>query len=238
MGSRKPYVFSNLTLTTLKTDKYEEIRWKNPWKVFKQGTLPIGLATAYQEEHGYDPLKACRLYQWLDYMRIFVWQWLTMMVITPFMVMATIDPHGIDELKPLLHIPVVRYAGVFTVCLVLLLIFTHKTYTRSERRMNDFQDAIHLFVVEFSSMFEDKSSVIKASMGKDELFAEVSRSMTQIARSVVEGEITGREVKNKRDQLKQKSSIANNFGLGSEWSIYFEKAQEGISPYEHFAWEI
>lgn len=222
----------------MKTDKYRDIEWKNPWKVFERGTLPIGLAIAYREKHGYDPLKACRLYLWLDHVRVFAWQWLVMAVIGVFLSIPAIDQRGISGLKPILQIPVVRYAIMFTIGLVLVLIFTRKAYKQNRQRMWEFQRATYSFVFAFSSMFEDEPSAIKASMGRDELLAEVSKDMTRTAQAVVEGEITGHEAATERYQLGQKSSIANTFGLGSEWSAYFNEARKAIDPYELFAWEI
>lgn len=222
----------------MKIEQYHDIGYQNPWKIFKQGILPIGLAVAYREKHGYDPLKACRLYFWLNYIRGSAWWLLVMAMTTPLLYAPIIGQREMNGSDSFFGIPVVRHVAMFVVGLSLFLIFTQKAYKQSRKRMLNFQDATYSFVIAFSSMFEDGSPVIKPSMGKDELFEIVSRSMIRTAQAIVEGEIIGLDTKAERYQLGKKSSIANTFGLGREWSTYFKEAQKVIDPYKLFMWEI
>jgi hypothetical protein len=196
------------------------------------------LAIAYREKHGYDPLQACRLYIWLGVVRGVAWKWLVVMTIGIFLSISRIEQDGINGIKPILQTPVVRYAFMFSGILLLVLVYTRKTYTQSRQRMRDFQIATYSFVFIFNSMFEDEPSTINTSMGKNELLAEVSKDMTRSAQAVVEGEITGYKAETAGQRLRQKNWIANTFGLSSELSTYLNDARKTISPYELFAWEI
>lgn len=228
-------VVSNLTSNTLKTVKYEEIEFKNPWDTFKEGLLPIGLAEAYEVKHGYNPLKECRLNIWLSHLRGITFHW---SIAAMVLVALSIPAYEGSLLKSLLQIIGIPYVIGITICLIVLVFLTRKAHKRSRNRMWHFKKHIQTFVMQFRSILEDGRSSITASMGLDELFAKVTEDMTEVAQSIIEGEVAGQKVGNEQNKLKQKSFAANEFGLGQEWSIYFVKARARMNPYDHFAWEI
>jgi hypothetical protein len=219
----------------MNTDKYGDLGFENPYKIFKKGILPIGLALAYGETHSYDPLKACHLYLWLDRIRSFAWQWLVMGTIWILLYIPIVKQ---QDVKTFRQSPSTLCVIVLDIILVLFIIFTQKIYKQSRKRMWDFNGSIESFVHAFRPILEDESFAIKASTGKYELFAKISMYMIRIAGIIIQGEIIGKQVDFERLQLGHKSSVANEFGLGCEWSIYFCEARKTVDPYEIFTWEI
>lgn len=234
-GSKKTLRVLKSDIKTLKTDKYRDLEWQNPWILFRQGILPIGLALAYSKQRGHDPLKACRLYLWLNHIRGFAWKWLIMASVVIFVSIPIINLY---DVKKLLQTPAFLCINIFTVSLIIFIALTQKVYRRSWGQMVDFRKVLSPFIFTFSSIFEDESSPITALTGEYELLSRVTEDMTQVARDIIEGEITGKDVDDKRFELTEKSFVANIFGLGRDWSVYFDEAEKTIDLYKIFDWKI
>jgi hypothetical protein len=234
-GSKKTLRVLKSDIKTLKTDKYRDIEWKNPWTLFRQGIFPIGLAIAYRKKHGYNPLRVCYLYLWLNHIRGFAWQWLIMSSVAIFVSIPIINLY---DVKRLLQTPAFLCINIFTVSLIIFIALTQKVYKRSWGQMVDFRRDLSSFIFTFSSIFEDESSPITALTGEYQILSRVSYDMIRIARDILEGEIIGKDVDNERYELGEKSLAANAFGLGRDWSVYFDEARKTIDPYEIFDWKI
>lgn len=216
-------------------EKLSEIEWRNPWETFKKGKLPIGLAAAFRDKHGYDPLKACRLYIWLGHVRSFAWYWLAMSLIYS---LTAAPGLSMGEIKNLTKSSfVVRLVIILTIALILTLIFSRRTYKRCKLRMWDFRRSIVSFVHSFS-LFEQEPQGFTGSTKKDELKSMLEEEVAAHTRAIAEGEVTGKDSSSETLCRAQKVAVAAIFGLADGMEALEVQVRAAIDSYALFDWKI
>ncbi len=121
---------------------------------------------------------------------------------------------------------------------VVLFIFfiTNKKHAKRWEQMNRFRSSLYSFFLAFNNIFEKPG--IKSSTSQDELRGLVSEEIIEGAQKILEAELLGQPTECLREHFKKMSSSANDFGLGSNWELYFSEARRRLNPYKSFAWEI
>ena len=245
MGQRKPNDFSNLTLITLKTHELDKTSWQNPYKTFRKGALPIGLAHAFHEKYRYDGLRASQICIWLGHLRCLTYQWtpitfisLATWFILPVSSSEVIKGEFVDKLHQYSFVHSVVGLHIF---LLTAFVLTRKSYKRNKERMYDFMSKIHDFVCAFRPLLTRKPAAVWSSMDKQQLREVLQSDMAEHAIAILQGEVIGTEPTLDRQHRRAKSAAANDFGIGNDWSVYFDAARAKMGKgwqYEAFAWEI
>jgi hypothetical protein len=123
----------------------------NPWKAYKKGLIPPGLAVAYKEKWGYDPLKEGRLFYWLDMIRYQMWYVFWGSVLTLFFVPSI--AHDTHHELTTYDWNMIRYATIGFFVSLLILSTTYKRYKESREKVWDVQRRVEWFMKRFRDLF-------------------------------------------------------------------------------------
>ncbi len=200
--------------------------------------MPIGLVEAYAEKYGFNPIIASRIYGWLEYSRYAAWMIFILSMFALFGSLLSHEKTGFDAVRVMWQNNELKFCFLGSVLSLVFISATGKMYTRTRKRMWDFRREICTFVCQFSPLFEGESPVVTARTDKVQLHREVTRNMTETARDIVIGEITGQQMEYQRHLMTWRSSAANLFGLGEDWGVYYRGAHRNLDLYQCFAWEI
>lgn len=159
-------------------------------------------------------------------------------MLTLFASLLNVEKTGFDALRSMWQNNELKFFFVGSVLSLVFILVTGNMFTRTRKRMWDFRREICTFVSEFSPLFHGESSVVTARTDKVQLRSEVTRIMTETARDIAIGEITGQPMVYQRHLMTRRSSVANQFGLGEDWGVYYRGAHGTINLCDCFAWEI
>lgn len=176
-----------------KTFKAEEIP-----SAFEKGELPIGLAEAYEEKWGFDPIEACQILknirQSTDCGKASISK-----VLLGFIVKDKKRHKKQTEQLSRSDIETIQRAEVFTA-------------------------KVNLFINMFDGVCTDVADC--RSKNVVELQDIVTLKLTALGLEVKRLQTLNRDSDDVRKELSSRSEVANLFGLGKHWSQYFNPGPE------------